>query len=371
MVLKRGMNLALLTSTLEGGGAARVLVNMAEYWARKGHEVTLFSFESGDSKPFYEVGSNVRVVYLDLMRQSTSLFNSLRNNLGRLIKIRRAISASGADVVISFIDTANIRTIFSMLGTGARVIVSERIHPRYERIGLLWNMLRFISYPLAACVVAQTKQAAGYFWGWPLRRLRVIPNPVKGFAPPEGDKGGDREKVLVAVGRLYPQKGYDILLGAFSRLSPACSEWTLKIAGDGPERGRLERMANELGLGDRVEFLGHVKDVAGLLSGAGAYVMSSSFEGFPNALCEAMANGLACVSTDCPSGPADLIIHGHNGLLVPNRDKNALAGALEQLMLDSGLRDRLEGNARMVLDRYSEEKVMGLWEDCINKAVDK
>ena len=145
----------------------------------------------------------------------------------------------------------------------------------------------------------------------------------------------------------------------------------MKIAGDGPERGRLERMANELGLGDRVEFLGHVKDVGGLLSGAGAYVMSSSFEGFPNALCEAMANGLACVSTDCPSGPADIITHGHDGLLVPNGDEKALANALEKLLLDRGFRDRLGGNARMVLNRYSEEKVMGLWGDCINKAVDK
>ena len=213
--MKRGMNIVLLTSTLEGGGAARVLVNMAEYWAREGHKVTLFSFESGDSKPFYEIGNNVRVVYLDLMRQSTSLFDSLRNNLERLVKMRRAISSSEPDVVISFIDTANIRAIISMLGTGVPVLISERVHPKYEKIGFLWELLRFLTYPLAARLVVQTKQAAGYFRGWPLRRLCVIPNPVKGFAAPEGGKGGDREKVLVAVGRLYPQKGYGFCLGRF------------------------------------------------------------------------------------------------------------------------------------------------------------
>lgn len=361
-------SIAFVIATLEGGGAARVMLNMASYWARAGHRVTIYSFEDGSSPSFYPVHEDVEIVYLNLLKQSESLLDSLKNNWDRIMLIRREVLSCSPDVVISFIDTANVRLLLSMLGAGVKVIVSERIDPSYEDIGRLWSTLRMVAYPLASSVVVQTRAAKNYFSGWPLRSLEVIPNMVRppvSFAP---NRRGEQKRV-VAVGRLYEQKGYGLLLNSFARVAEEFPDWTLSIAGHGPQKEVLEKMVSTFGLTDRVLLLGHVKDIGGLLESADVYVLSSDYEGFPNSLCEAMASGLASVSTDCPSGPADIIRDGINGLLVPCGDTEALSEALKSLMGDADLRSRLGNEARTLKDTYSEEKVMGMWESCINKAL--
>lgn len=363
------MSIALVTSTLEGGGAARVMVNMAEYWARAGHGVTLISFEDGSSPSFYPVHPDVRIVYLGLLQHSATVLHSLKNNWARLRKIRREVLGCQPDIAISFIDTANIRVILSLLWSGVGVLVSERVDPKQERIGLFWSMLRYLTYPLASCVVVQTRQAGKFFASYPLRALQVIPNTVQSRDMPHERLRHNEGKTLLAVGRLYEQKGYDLLLRAFSRVAKNCTQWTLCIAGQGPLMRKLEHMIEQLGLEGRVRLLGHVHDVEKLMSQADAYVLSSLYEGFPNSLCEAMAYGLACISTDCPSGPADIITHDHDGLLVSNGNEDALVKAMDRLLGDQELRLRLSGNARDIVRRYSEKKIMDQWESCINKAV--
>jgi len=359
------LTVTLLTSTLEGGGAARVLAHMANHWAGQGDAVTLISFEDGSRPPFYPLHPAVRVRYLNLNRQSESLAAGIANNWNRCAAIRSAILADRPQAVISFIDSANVRTILAMLGSGVPVIVSERVHPGFENIGPIWTVLRRLTYPLASRVVVQTSQIAAHLRGWGLRRVEVIPNPVL-LLPPTGAAPRLPRPCLLAVGRIYPQKDYGLMLRAFA--AAKCGGWTLCIAGDGPERGAMERLAESLGLGEHVRFLGQVADVGGLLAQVDAYVLSSAYEGFPNALCEAMATGLACVATDCPSGPADLISHGENGLLVPNGDQTALADALHQVMTDRDLAARLGQAARAVRDRFGPERIMAAWEDCIRRS---
>lgn len=353
------MNIVLLTSTLEGGGAARVLAHMANHWAAGGHDVTLMSFEDGSDPSFYPLDPRVRVRYLALNRHSPNLLASLVNNWRRLATIRREILAAKPVAVISFIDTANVRTILALLGTGVSVIVSERVHPAYEDIGRMWRLLRRLTYPLADCLVVQTGQIADWFRGWGLKQLTVVANPVIPV-PVRGDAPRLPSPCLLAVGRLYPQKDYDLLLRAFA--AARVPDWTLCIAGQGPLRQKLEKLAAELGLGSRVQLLGQVQDVGGLLQQAGAYVMSSTYEGFPNALCEALAAGLPCLSTDCPSGPSEVIRDGENGLLVPVGDEAALAEALVRLLGDAELRRRLGGRAVEVASRFALSEIMAQWE---------
>lgn len=359
------MNLVLLTSTLEGGGAARVLAHMAGYWAESGHTVTLFSFEDGSHPPFYPLDGRVRVRYLALSRHSPHLFASLANNFRRLATIRRAVLAERPGTVISFIDTANVRAILALLGSDVPVVVSERVHPGFERIGPAWSLLRRLTYPLAACLVVQTGQIAAFCKGW-ARRVEVIANPVLPLAP-LGEAPTLPPRTLLAVGRLYPQKGYPLLLRAFSRIKDAAAGWTLAIAGTGPQMEELQRLAESLGLSGRVRLLGHVRDVAGLLDQAEAYVMSSHYEGFPNALCEAMAAGLPCVSTDCPGGPAEVLRHEENGLLAHNGDETSLTQALQLLLDDAALRERLGREAVKVSERFGLEGVMRQWEQVVRQ----
>jgi glycosyltransferase involved in cell wall biosynthesis len=355
------MRIALLTSTLEGGGAARVLTNMANHWTRAGHEVAMFTFEDGSRVPFYPLAPRAQLVHLDLARISRNMFASIGNNIRRIATIRRGVLALRPDVLISFIDTANVRALVSLAGSGVPVIVSERIHPAHEDIGPLWSALRLLTYPLARRVVVQTERAKGYFPTFLARKLVVIPNPV---LPPPAGEGAPAlpPRAVLAVGRLAPQKGYDILLEAFARIAPGNPQWTLHIAGGGGSPEPVLALAERLGIGSRVVLHGPVRDVGGLLRQAEIYVMSSRYEGFPNALCEAMAAGLPCVSTDCPSGPAEIIEHGVNGLLAPNADPGALAAQLERMMRDPQLRGRLGRNATALVETYSEERIMARWE---------
>lgn len=357
-------HIGLLTSTFERGGACRVLINMANYWAARGVKVTLFSFEDGSTPPYYPVDARVSMAYLDLNSYSPNIFASVVNNFKRLLKIRRAVCRAGCGAIISFIDTANVRTLLALAGLRIPVVVSERIDPAYEKIGSAWALLRRLTYPLATQVVVQTLQAAAYFSYLPSRKVAVIPNPVVTLAS-VGEAPVLERPALLAVGRMYPQKGYRLMLSAFAKISVRHSGWTLHIAGDGPLWDELHDLVDRLGIAGKVRFLGQVSNISDTLTQADAYVLASAYEGFPNALCEAMAAGLPCVSTDCPSGPADIITHGENGLLVPNGDLAALAEALGQVMGDAALRRQLGPRAARIKETLAPERAMTMWEQCL------
>jgi len=167
--------------------------------------------------------------------------------------------------------------------------------------------------------------------------------------------------VVVAMGRLVPQKGFDMLIDAFAPLARNHPDVTLEIWGEGPERSRLERRRDDLGLAGRVRLPGTTTEPHAAIGRAGVFVMSSRREGFPMVLGEAMASGVPCVSFDCPSGPRELIRDGVDGLLVPPNDVPALGAALERLITDRELAARLASRAPEVVERFSLEAILEQW----------
>src|SRR5690348_5094871 len=167
---------------------------------------------------------------------------------------------------------------------------------------------------------------------------------------------------MVAMGRVVPQKGFDLLLEAYGRVAPKHPDWSMTILGQGPLRDELVTRSQAMNLAERVHFPGEVSDPFTVLRSADLFVLSSSYEGFPNPLCEAMACGLAVISFDCPAGPAEIIRHGLDGILVPPEDVAALASALDRLMNDANERRRLSARAPEVLSRFNLDKVLLLWE---------
>jgi glycosyltransferase involved in cell wall biosynthesis len=170
-------------------------------------------------------------------------------------------------------------------------------------------------------------------------------------------------RTVIAVGRLSREKGVDLLLHAFARAALPLSAWQLVILGDGPERPALEAQIRVLGLQHNVLMPGVVADPERWLQHAELFVLSSRFEGFPNALLEAMSCGLAAVAFDCPSGPGEIIRNEHTGLLVPPADADALTAAIARLAQDPDLRRRLGTAAALdVAQRFNLNRVAALWE---------
>jgi GalNAc-alpha-(1->4)-GalNAc-alpha-(1->3)-diNAcBac-PP-undecaprenol alpha-1,4-N-acetyl-D-galactosaminyltransferase len=358
-----------IINSLNSGGAERVISMMANYWARNGWDISLLLFDD-EIPSFYEIDPLVCRFYLDIGKVSANPIAGIKNSLNRIKILRSAIINTNPDVIISFMSQINILVLLATRGLQVPVLVSERIDPQMHSIGLFWTKLRQLTYPLADRVVVQTKKAQTYFPAKLQKKIVIVPNPI--VLPTPGSQLSPSllgQHSLIAIGRLVPQKGFDLLLTALAKLKDRYPEWRLTILGEGASRPQLESLRAELGLSHLVDFLGEVKNPSTYLQQANIFIMSSRFEGFPNALCEAMACGLPVISTDCPSGPAEIIDNGKDGLLVENENVSALATAMEKLMSDEGERKFLATNALVAIQRFSIEKVMLVWEKLVNEVI--
>lgn len=325
--------------------------------------MTLITVEAA-SADVYPLPAAVDRIALGLERPSPTAAHAIANAIRRAWFLRRAVSRSQPDVVLSFVDRTNVLVLLATVGLQAPVLVSERIDPRYNPIGRPWTLLRRLVYRRAAAVVVQTEAAAG--WARNLggvRRVVIVPNGVRGNSP----GSALREATVVGVGRLTHQKGFDLLLQAFAAVADRHPHWRVAIAGTGPAEQELLEQAATLEIADRVELRGWVQNPQLELEDAGIFVLSSRYEGFPNALLEALAAGAPAIAFDCPSGPADIVRDGIDGILVPPNDVDALAEALDRLMGNPDARARLSDAARGVAARFADEAVLARWGELVDE----
>ena len=362
------MRIMLVIFSLSGGGAQRVISTMANYWAARGWHVTLVTYSQPNAKRVFWLHPQVHHRPLNIANDSSWIGDAIFRNISRILRLRRIIIATSPCVVISFIHRVNIRTVLATLGLRIPVIVSERIDPRANRIGFLWNTLRTITYRFATCVVTQSVDAMDCFAASIRRRGKVIPNPlsVRHTSP---DISFERTNTVMGMGRLVYQKGFDLLLEAFALVAARHQRWSLVIWGDGELRGALEGLRRELRLEHCVRLPGWTDDPYGEMKRAGVFVLASRYEGFPNVLCEAMACGLPVVSFDCPSGPAHIIRNAIDGLIVPRDSVRELATAIDGLLGNPEARAALSAQAVEINQRFGLQNVMKLWEESIFQAI--
>lgn len=348
------------TTRLGGGGAEMQLLRVANYLSAHEFAVDIAVCRRGGE---YEhlVAPSIGVHHLahPWIRSSTV------GVIAAAVPLRRLVRRLAADVVVSFMDTANVVAALSidreqgrprLVGCVQNTISAadqDRNHP--VRRAVLALVRR--TYPRLDRVVALSKGVAGDIAAYvpaDAPRIAMIHNagvddelaaraaePIAGLSP-------DRERPLVvACGRLAPQKGYPDLLDAFAEVHRDLGAH-LWILGEGPERAALEHRIARLGLAGAVRLLGFQNNPYPYMAAADLFVLSSLHEGFGNVLVEAMATGTPVVATDCPHGPAEIIRDGENGLLVPPADPRALAGAMRRVLTDPALAARLaeRGSAR-------------------------
>lgn len=356
-----------LVSSMEGGGAERVAALLCNHWVAQGHEVILMPTFSGRGDCVYPLDGRVRLDFL--ADHVSSKRRSLLNKIRRYQALRRAMRKLQPDVIVSFLPHVNVAAVLAAWGLQIPVIVSERTYPPARTVGKLLEVTRRVVYPRATAVVMQTE--LGLAWlneCCPLATGRVIPNPAV-YPLPVGTPVvstaaivKDTRRVMLAVGRLSREKGFDRLLSAFSDVAKLYPEWDLVILGEGPEREYLESMRQEFRLSDRVFLPGRAGNLGDWYERGELYVMSSHFEGFPNTLIEAMAHGLPVVSFDCKTGPSDIVREGVDGFLIPPPEgAKGLAKAIGCLMGDEQKRFAMGQAAMLVRERFSEVNVVSEW----------
>lgn len=361
------MRITLVIASLWGGGTERVVTTLANGWIGQGHEVSILTFERAEAKT-YGIHPAIKVWWLDLLGRSTHVMEGLSRNFRRIRSLRRAIRESNPDVIVSFIDQTNVLTLLATRGLGKPIVISERAVPMHGGIGRMWTFLCRVCYPFADVLVCPTRASLAGFQAMTRVRGVAIGNPVivpVGMTFQKNSKASGN--VLMAMGRLVQEKGFDLLLQAFAQIAEKHPGWSLTIIGDGPLRAELQEGGRALKLDGRVHFAGQLADPFPLLRTADLFVFSSRFEGFGMALAEAMACGLPVVSFDCPEGPRDIIRDGIDGLLVPAGDVAALAATLDSLMSDPKKRDRLAALAPEVLERFSSQRILASWQPLLNE----
>lgn len=368
------MRLMIVIQSLSGGGAERVAANLANYWARKSWEVIVVTLapEAMDS---YGLEAGVKRVGLDLYGASRSTVVALRNNWRRTLAVRRLLDEMRPSVVLSMMTDANVLVALASRGRPEICTVgSERSYPPRYPLGRAWSWMRRLCYGRLDAVVALTQESAAWLRAnTTARACVVIPNgvwlplPVHGPFVDVDSWCAVGRRIVLSVGRLSNEKGFDSLISAFGRVAGEHEAWDLVILGEGPERSLLERLVADGGLQGRVFLPGRAGNVSEWYQRADLYALSSRFEGFPNGLVEALCHGVPAISFDCDTGPRDVVRHNVDGLLVPPGDVSKLSIALSQVMGSESLRHRLSGGASQARERFSLVEVARRWEDLFRR----
>lgn len=401
-------DLILVCNSLDAGGIERVVSTLANEWSRQGRKVSVVTLH--DQQRFYTLDPAVHHVIVErrgttwlahllkkvksylmvlahakpwlvaILGSTTYRFfseNIYRMNLTLYITfetwaLRRALKRVQSPVVVAFGTSINVITLKACRGLGRRVVISERNDPgRLARIKL-WDKLWRRYYGKADMVTANTRSALRDMRDFvAIGRLAFVPNPLalpNGKSPNGGNCAASMPKgppFVLTVGRLVEDKAQDVLLDAFARAGEDFKDWRLAVVGDGQLKMQLFAQAEDLGIAERVDWHGIVRDPHAFYRAAHVFALPSRVEGMPNALLEAMSCGLPVVVSDGAPGPLELVEDGRTGLVVPVNDAVALALALRRLASDEALRHRLGAAARERVTEYDLPRALATWESVV------
>ncbi|MEW7279393.1 glycosyltransferase [Aquimarina sp. 2201CG1-2-11] len=343
------MKIVLVIPTFLSGGMERVMSELANHWAHEGVHVDLIFLV--DHEPFYQISEKLNSVSMPSFGYKKNVLSKLFYKVKLLFYLRRKYKNLNPDVVLSFGEGYNLFVILSTLGTKKKIYVANRSNP-FKKLPFMLKMFEKVLYPIAEGIFVQTSLAKEVVYNKiKHENIKVIPNPIKVIPKAKVEQ----KNIILNVGRLVPEKDQANLIKIFYEMN--LNDWELHIVGDGPLRNNLEKLIEEYGLQSRVKLLGSKKDLSPYFSQSKIFAFSSISEGYPNALCEAMAFPLACISFDCDAGPRDIIKDGMNGFLIEKNNVENYKAKLLQLIHSEELRNNFSQESVRIRDAQSIKEI--------------
>lgn len=359
------MKLLFVTETLSYGGAARKFVDLANAMVEKGCHVELLIY--GDLIDIEKSISEKIIIRHETVDYDAKNWIQ-RNIIYRIIsikKINKFLKNKEYDLVISFNDMVNINLLLSNATKSSKLLISERSDPNYNSKYLQKVKKRL--FRKADGIVFQTEGARDFFKGNLPEKIEIIANPIPEINNVQNNKIQPNKKI-VSVARLWLyQKRQDILLKAFKEVSDKYKDYQLVLYGDGQDAEKIGKLIRQLNLTEKVVLAGAKNNVLNLIQDAEFFVLSSDFEGIPNALIEAMAIGLPVISTKCSPGGAEFLIeHGKNGLLVEQSNYKELSASMIYMIENPVEALKMGENARRITKKLDPVQIYNQWETFIH-----
>ena len=353
-------HIVMFISSLNKGGSERVLVNLAEYFYSRGYSVTIVTQYKLANE--YEISDGIRRVYSEITKEEVGK-SRIGNCIKRFRKLRNIWKQERPDLILSFIGKNNMMAILTSRFLSIPTVVSVRGEPKEEYYSGFLRLAAEVLFPLADGIVLQTTGSKEFFGRAVQKKAVILPNSLNPAFMREIYEG-ERDKQIVAVGRVDANKNHIMIIRAFAALADCYPEYELVIYGEGELRQSLLQQVKEMGLQDRIHLPGSISDVAGALYKASAFVLASNSEGMPNTLIEAMALGVPSISTDCPcGGPRDLIEDGENGILTELDNWKRLEENLQKVISDKEFAKKLSKNASKIQEKLNPDLINQKWEE--------
>ncbi len=358
------MRIALTIHAMYGGGAERLMSQLATRWANAGHTIHLITWAAPHTDRF-TLPASIQRHGLDLMRASSNRFQGLLANYQRVQKLRATLQGIQPEFVLSFCDQMNIVTLQATRSLNVPVWIAEHSNPAMQKLGILWERWRARTYPRCSGCIVLTQSIADYLSRWvSSQRILVIPNAIElpvalAFQYPST---APQSRIVLALGRLSPEKGMDILIEAWRKVHSQLDGWKLIIAGDGPQRVALEKQSQGI---SSIDFLGWVDDPWSVYQQAQIFVLPSRYEGFPVALVEAMSQSLACIATRCTDAVDELSNNRTAVHLVATDSSAEIATAILTLANNRNYQLQLGAAARDISANYLWTKIGPRWDNLL------
>lgn len=356
------MKIAFHINTISKGGAERAVINLAEYFSKKGNDVSIITSKVCDSE--YRVSHGVRRINLSETYNNSSYYRYITLTK----KLRTVVLKEKYDIIIPFISGSIFRAFFATLFTKIKVVGSVRNDPNYEYAGFMGKVMSTLIMPKLDGCVFQTTDAMEWFPRTLQEKSVVIFNSIKPIF-----YNVQRSPVrysVVTFGRLAPQKNQSLLVKAFADVHKIVPEASLSIYGTGILQDKLQQLIEDLNARVYIKLMGETSNVQEILATADIFVLPSDFEGMPNALMEAMAVGVPCVSTNCPcGGPKNLLDNGEGGILVNPGNQSELSSAIVELLLDEDRKIRYSKKGIEKSLTLTEDIIGNTWLKYIKKIV--